>query len=121
MKIYIAGRWEDRKQIREIQKAMIDQGYELTLDWTDHEYPTARRTLAKWAADDLTAASNAETLIALMEVTHDYKGAWCEIGACLATGGIIIILGHGSDSAIFLNHPRIIQYNSWEEYFKTFS
>lgn len=111
MKFYVVGRWEERFKVREIQAALIQMGFELTVDWTDHEYPTGD-LLEIWAETDVNGAREADFIVALMETDHDYKGAWCEIGVALGKGSPVFIIGHGSDSAIMLHHPLVKQFES---------
>lgn len=118
MKFYVAGRWEDRQEVQEIQRFLCGLDMELTLDWTQHEYPIGEKDLEKWAKDDLVAASQSSLLVAVMEQQHDYKGAWCEIGACLARGGIVNVIGHDCDSAIFLHHPRVVRFDTKQLFYE---
>jgi nucleoside 2-deoxyribosyltransferase len=108
-KVYVAGRWEDRERVREVQEALEDIGYTIMLDWTNHEYPQDE-LLCKWAEADIMAASAADLVVVIMEEPHDYKGAWAEIGAALGNGKPVYIAGHGCDSAIMLHHPLVKQF-----------
>lgn len=109
---YVAGKWEDRLKVRELQEALKQRGHLISLDWTQHEYPTDASVLAQWAELDINGAVSADAIVILMEENHNYKGAWVELGATLATGGNAFIIGHAGDSCIFLHHPQVAVLDS---------
>ena len=56
MKFYVAGKWEEREEIRKIHKALQDKGHTITIDWTWHEkddpgYPS------QYAVEDIIGAT----------------------------------------------------------------
>lgn len=104
MKIYIAGKWEDRHIVKAIMKQLKEQGYEITEDWTDHDDPTRRRD---YAILDLDGVRRCDVLLALCEKEYPYKGLFCEVGAAIALGKPVYVLGHVCDSCIFWDHPLV--------------
>jgi len=116
LKIYVAGKWQERDLIREIMKSLRDLGHEITCDWTDHEYPTEniKEKLAKYAVIDIEAVTACDVLIFYAENNLPYAGAFCEMGAALALGKPVFIVGEGIDSCIFTNHPLVMKIGSSE-------
>jgi len=112
---YIAGKWEEREQIREIQKALIEKGHEITCDWTYHEkddpgYPVT------YAVEDIEGVKNCDVYVGVFVSDLNYKGALVEMGAALATFKTVCIIGHAIDSCLFREHPLVGWYDTVEEF-----
>ena len=63
MRIYVAGKYEDRLIIRSIHKTLIKMGHEITVDWTNHDiYPNDAAALkqSQFAQDDVIGVLDAE-------------------------------------------------------------
>lgn len=117
MRIYVAGKWQDREDVRIWHNQLRARGHEITCDWTSHEYPGEgqEHLLTDYALADIKGVQDCDVLIALFEVEYAYRGAFVEIGAALALGKRILILGHAGDSCIFMNHPLVrIFDNAWD-------
>ena len=37
MRIYVAGKWQEKPQVRAVQEALIAAGHTITHDWTAHD------------------------------------------------------------------------------------
>ena len=37
MKIYVAGKYQDRDRVRSIYQLLRENGHEITIDWTNHD------------------------------------------------------------------------------------
>lgn len=115
MRIYVSGKWEDREAVRELQKALIKMGHEITVDWTYHEkddvgYP---RT---YAQDDIWGVRDAQVYVGLFLKENNYKGALVELGVALGLmDKRVYIIGHAIDSCLFIHHPLVTQVESIEE------
>ncbi|KKK84470.1 hypothetical protein LCGC14_2783020 [marine sediment metagenome] len=107
MKFYVAGKWQDRENVKELQGWLIEHGHSITVDWAEHEYSEDTDFLRRWAILDIQGATECDVLIALLERPHDYRGLWVEMGAAIAAGKKIWLVGHAGDSCIFLHHPSI--------------
>ena len=35
MRVYVAGKWQDREMVREIMDDLENMGHEITVDWTN--------------------------------------------------------------------------------------
>lgn len=109
LKIYVAGKWQDRFEVRTIQTILRDAGHEITCDWTDHEYPTenVNEMLRHYATADIQGVKDADVVICVFIQKHHYRGALVEMGAALALDKPVFVLGHAEDSCIFMQHPNI--------------
>ena len=111
MKIYVAGKWEERVKIKCLMNELSTLGHTITADWTTHEnIPEHLELLC--AIHDIYGVKQCELLIAIAEREHSYKGMLCEIGAALALEKDVIIVGHNIDSCIFTKHPLCRKVNS---------
>jgi len=108
MRFYVAGKWEDRENVRVIQNALVEMGHEISCDWTWHEkedpgYPH------QYSIDDIQGVKDAHFYIGLFEGDFNYKGALVELGAALALEKPCYIIGRGIDGCMFVNHPLVIR------------
>ena len=120
MKVYVAGKWQDREYIRRIHSLLKEQGHEITLDWTTHDFDSrgviaTPKELAEIAIEDVKGALEANIFIGIMLQEHYYKGLWVEFGICLSRDIPILIVGSHGDSCIFMNHPNVTKLDSLEE------
>lgn len=114
MKLYVAGKWQDRPRIRRIQNALVRMGHEITVDWTQHDFgPDAPQSLLKGiAAEDAYGVAMADYVIAILIKPFNYKGLWCEVGMAIALGKKVLAVGSAGDSCIFVNHPLVTSFDS---------
>lgn len=117
MKAYVAGKFEEKKEVRKIQNALRKLGYIITIDWTWHEvddpgYPS------QYAVEDIIGATSCDVFIGRFIAKHDYKGALVEMGAALAAGKAIIVIGNAIDTCLFIGHPLVTRFNSEAEFFE---
>lgn len=112
MKLYIAGKWSEREEIKKIMEMFELRGHIITVDWTNHIHSTKSK---EYAIEDIQGVKDCDVLIAYMKTPGIfYKGCWVEIGAALALDKRVIIIGH-EVSSVFLGHPNIHVFNSKEE------
>lgn len=115
MKVYVAGKFEDRDIVRQVYRELKSKGHEITLDWTDHEHSKTTSEQAKWAVEDIEGVKRCDVLIAVLISDYRYRGALIEIGAALALGKRVITLGRNENSSTFLYHPLVTKLdNLWE-------
>jgi len=117
MKFYIAGKWEERDNIRFIQKQLIRLGHEITKDWTIDEEGEAGFPVIN-VVEDISGVKTADVFVGLFINNLDYKGALVELGAALAGRKPCYIIGHAMDACIFLQHPLVTQVDTVGELFK---
>ena len=115
MKIYVAGSWKNRKDIKLTWiEPLIKLGHEITHDWTEMEderldeigHPLRDIDYHKMCAQsDVNGVINADVLIVVMDsaVKHySYRGTWTEIGVAIGKS-----LTSGKDMPIILYNPWI--------------
>jgi hypothetical protein len=121
MRIYIAGKFNEKQQIREHMNKLEELGHNITHDWTSFETTkTGNEKMAESAVKDLHGVLNADCLVCIMtDPDYAYRGTFSEIGAGLATNKIIIIINDDSDayctSNVFYHHPSIFHVKTWSE------
>lgn len=103
--IYVAGKWELKARVREVQNMLQQCGHVITHDWTKHEAGDFRRD----SIIDLRAVADADVFVGIFEEDVPYAGALCELGAALALGKPCYILGNApiTERCIFFYHPHI--------------
>ena len=118
MKIYVAGKYQEREQVRGIYRELRDKGHKITVDWTDHDiYPhdAVAERLSDFAEEDVRGVKEADLFIGLMTNDHVYKGLWVEMGVALGEGMPVWIIGMAGDTCIFMNHPRVRKFSEVRE------
>ncbi len=112
IRVYVAGKWQDRTKIRLWYALLKELGYEITCDWTAHEYPgeDEANLLEEYAVADIEGVQDCDLLLAVFEEDLHYRGALVEMGAALALKKPVWILGHSQDSCIFTNHPLVCTF-----------
>lgn len=109
IKVYVAGKWEDRERVREVMRILKEDNFEITCDWTTHEYPPVGEEykLAFYAIQDIEGVLKAEALLIMAEKEYNYRGALVEMGVALGKRIPIYVVGHGLDGCIFLEMPQV--------------
>lgn len=120
MKIYIASSWKDRRRIKATWiDPLIDQGHEITHDWTEMEddrLDTIGNPLRdinyhrECAHADIQGVVDAELLLVIMDSPikfYSYRGCWTEIGVRIGTNRILKENGK--------REAPIILYNPWTD------
>jgi hypothetical protein len=113
MKIYVAGKYQDKDKVRYIHQLLRGSGHEITCDWTNEvKYPNNAPPEDKkyYAIDDVRGVKDADLIIVLMTIPYEYKGAWVEFGIALGTDTPIRVIGDCGDKCIFINHPLVTKY-----------
>lgn len=111
----MAGKWEDREDVKKIQNYLRRRGHIITVDWTWHEkedvgYPS------QYAVEDIVGASACDAYVGLFEKDVAYKGALVEMGAALSSGKKVYIIGHAIDSCLFVGHPFVQVFDTQMEF-----
>jgi len=114
MKVYVAGKYQDRSHVRSIMDSLEVNGYEITYDWTVHD-PTSDTTVC--ARNDIDGVRHCDVLLALVQQDFVYKGLFCEIGAALVMHKFVFLLGNAIDSCIFTDHHLIRRIHSMDDFF----
>lgn len=115
MKIYAAGKWEDRGAVRKLQEALIKLGHTITVDWTWHEKADGGYPI-QYSIDDIKGVQLADAFVGLFVGDYRYKGALVEMGAALGLGKKVYLIGHAIDSCLFSKHPLVQQFETELEF-----
>ena len=120
-KIYVAGKWSDRKSIGDKINILEKMSYTITHNWTLVETPHSDRTpeMQRLFADlDVNGIKDASLLIVDMtDPNYTYRGTWTEIGIALGTGKEIWIISKNPSTNVFFHATGIIHFASWMEVF----
>ena len=108
MKIYVAGKFEEKEVVRDAQKRVREIGYEVTHDWTGED--PGERTgeeleafLRDCAIGDYEGVLNADCVLLL---NHDRAfGAMVETGLALAWGKVVYVVAPQVRDNIFYHLP----------------
>lgn len=115
MRFYVAAKYCDRDAVRIVYGDLIDRGHSITCDWTNHDiYPedAPLEKKAEFAIDDIEGVRNADAVIAIFIEERHQRGALIEIGAALALGKPVMIVGEHEASSTLLQHPLITRFKT---------
>ena len=112
MRIYVAGKFEEKEAVRAVQASCRAMGWKITHDWT-HEVglpagstaDEVQRFHARCALEDLRGAISADVVVVLLHPAG--KGLWVELGAALAMG--VPVIAVGDSNCVFLDLPEVIR------------
>lgn len=104
MKVYVAGKWEEKERVREVQEQLRAAGHTITHDWTSE--PLGAVPL-ECALLDKEGVLSADAYVGVFEKDLPYKGAMSELGIAIARGIPCYILGTYCDRNIFMALPEI--------------
>lgn len=100
--IYVAGKFEEAPRVQKVMDRLIDAGHWVTYDWTEQEQASPRQAIL-----DLSGVAGADVVVFVFEKDLPYRGTYAELGAALALGKPVYILGHAGDACIFTKHPNV--------------
>jgi len=122
MKIYVAGKFEEKEVVLDIYKRIEELGHEVSYNWTTHEdyepYEENQETAAQYATNELEAIVQSDVLIYL---AHE-RGTTLpmEFGAALAMAKIkgapkIYVVGTWNTKSPWFFNPLVQRVDSVEE------
>lgn len=103
MRVYVAGKFEEKGRVQEVQDVLKAHGHTVTFDWTRRadELETEANAVA-----DIAGVREADALVVVMEREHTYRGTWVEVGAALISGKPVYCIGGGPHTdTVFTKHP----------------
>ena len=89
MKIYIAGSWEDRKDVKAIMWRLECDGHVITEDWTRHEDPALG---SEYCIKDMQGINECDVLVMYLSEKKSFGKAF-EMGYARAKDKHIIVFG----------------------------
>lgn len=124
MKIYLAGKWTEKKDIKDKMNELIEMGHTITHDWTSFESEgKGVEKKQQSAIKDIQAVRDCDILVAIMnDKTYPFRGTFTEIGCGLGLNKPIIILCQDDDAYCTTNcfyyHPNIKHFKTWNQVLK---
>ena len=105
MDIYVAGKYENRKNVRRLMTSIEFLGHGITEDWTRHE-PDEDSVMLGYALDDVRGVRESDLFVLLVNKPYVYQGAFVELGVAISEDIPIAIIGHMIDGCIFSLIPE---------------
>ena len=115
MRVYVAGKWEEREAVKKLQQALIKMGHTITVDWTGHEIDDEGYPLT-YAQDDVRGVQEADAYVGRFLKENNYKGALVELGVALGLNKQVYIIGHAIDSCLFVHHFLVRIFDTEPEF-----
>jgi len=105
-----------------VQDIVRDLGYTITFDWTgpedeirtDGSWDAASDRGAEIALREIQACRDADLIILLYPPNGGGLGCWIEVGAGLASGSEVYVVGAKRDS-VFWQHPAVMRFDSVDD------
>ena len=125
MKIYVAGKFENKDLIFETYKKLEEMGHCVSYDWTKHKnikpYVKNQETAAVYAQNELDGILDSDILIYF--ASENGHTLFMEFGAALALSKIagkpkIYAIGEFNDRSPWFFNPIVIRKNNIEEVLK---
>ena len=108
LKVYVASRLENFAEVRVMYAVLRDVGLSVSYDWTRDGDVRGRGVLARREVSEkeIRAVRESDALVLL---TPGGRGAHVELGAALALGIAIVVVGpvSGLEDPVFYSHPRV--------------
>jgi nucleoside 2-deoxyribosyltransferase len=133
-KIYVAGKWGDRKDIKKNITYLNSLGFEVVSKWVDREHNIHPEDYAQCSKLDIDEVSECDKLLAIMtDPEYPYRGTNAEIGCALGLKKPVVILCDGVSKKInetqysfshfcmkniFYWHPTITHVNNLDDAIK---
>lgn len=115
-RVYVAGSTRDVERVNAVQQIAVAFGCEIVFDWTgaegeirtDGSWDTVPERGARIALREVAACQEADLIILLFPPNGGGLGCWIEMGAGLATGAEVWVVGAARDS-VFWQHPNVVR------------
>ncbi len=114
MRVYVFGKFQDKRRVREVQAKLIEAGHTITHDWTTHNSsllrnPEKRRiSLTQDAINDTEGVRRADIGVGVFIAPLPYEGPHSEFGMAIISGKPVILVGHAADKNVFSHHPLVL-------------
>ncbi len=115
MKFYVAGKWQDRENVRQLMDSIQGLGHVITYDWTIDEENAAGYPVVN-TINDTRGVQICDAYVGRFVNKNKYQGALVEFGIALGCNKRIFIIGHAVDTCIFTNHPSVQRFETELEF-----
>jgi hypothetical protein len=102
-KIYVAGKFEEKKRVQEVMNLLRAVGHTITHDWSVVSEASKRSQ----AVLDMRGVIDCDVFVGVFEKDLPYRGAHSELGAALVLGKPVYLLGKWANKNIFTYHPNV--------------
>ncbi|OGV89948.1 hypothetical protein A2Z41_02865 [Microgenomates group bacterium RBG_19FT_COMBO_39_10] len=126
LKLYIAGPFDQRDQIRVMMTEIEGMGHQIIYDWTDHlpikPYEENKKLATKYAKEDHQAAANCDVFV-LLPGESGGTTRFSELGMALGSRKVkrIFIVGPGENRSVSFFDPKVERLKSPEELIENIS
>lgn len=105
MKIYVAGKWQEKPRVSALMRQLEEMGCTITYDWTKVDEATAK--LHEQASLDIDAVFLADLVVVLWH--PGLRGGLVEMGAALVDDATAVwaVGVPDSEPCIFFKHPKV--------------
>ncbi len=123
VKVYVASRFNNQQKVKEIYRELIENGFEITVDWTKHKkvkpYEKNPKMSEKYSKEDIEGVKDSDILI-LLTTENPGKGMFVEMGAAIIVNILtgkpkIYIIGDYNKQSLFYFHPNVKRLNTIED------
>lgn len=104
LKCYVASKFENKRTVQQYMDLLKQAGCLITHDWVAADIASRKQAML-----DLRGVADCDVFIGIFDQEVAYKGALVELGAALALGKPVYIVGNwsGMQECIFFKHPGI--------------
>ena len=115
MKFYVAGKFQDRENVRKLMTELEGLGHIIPCDWTDHTNNSGKAK-SEYAVYDMEGVRESDIFVGRFIDDYKYNGAIAELGMALIADKQVFIVGRGANSCIFTNHPSVQKFENELEF-----
>lgn len=130
VKVFIGGKWDDKKQIKQYISDITNKGHVIVHDWTTYETAITKEMplMAKIAIDGIIKANI--VIIIMTDPNYAYRGTFTELGCAIGVNQVtqskqIYLLCPDTKAVcrenVFFHHPSIVHFTSWDDIIKKIS
>lgn len=115
MKIYLAGKFEQKEKVRELYERIKEQGYDIHSDWTTHKpispYEENIEIAKQYSEEDINGVEICDVFILLTDPIKG-TGSHVELGAAILSAikfgrPKIYVIGEYNRESMFYFHPLV--------------
>jgi hypothetical protein len=117
-RVYVAGKFEEKPEVRRVQDLVRAAGHTVSCDWTVHDdsgVPADERAgyLQRCAQEDWSGVERADAVLVLNH--PNLHGGMLEVGLALAGGRDVLLVGRPLRDSIFFYLPEVRCFDTAEQ------
>lgn len=119
LSFYVAGKFEDKRHIAVIMRALVAMGHTISYWWVNQEPTTDPATEKAQAALDMQGVFECDVFAALFVDPLPYLNVYVELGMALAKNKIVCVIGASHEhNCIFTQLGKVHRFETVEEFYK---